>query len=72
MDQIKNEGIHYIYYEEMISPRLAQMIARETGVHLLKLNNGHDVSLESIKRGETFISLMEKNLNNLKKGLECL
>ncbi len=27
----------------MINPRLAQMIAKETGAGLLKLNNGHDV-----------------------------
>jgi zinc transport system substrate-binding protein len=55
----------------MINPRLAQTIARETGAHLLKLHNGHDIGKVDIKRGETFISLMEKNLVNLKKGLQC-
>jgi zinc transport system substrate-binding protein len=71
VQQVKSQRIAYIYYESMINPRLAQMIARETGAGLLKLNNGHDVSKADIKSGETFISLMEKNLTNLKKGLQC-
>jgi len=71
VQQGKSQRIAYIYYESMINPRLAQMIARETGAGLLKLNNGHDVSKADIKNGESFISLMEKNLINLKKGLQC-
>ena len=63
----KKQRVAYIYYEDMINPRLAQTIAQETGAGLLKLNNGHDISKADIKRGETFISLMEKNLINLKK-----
>jgi zinc transport system substrate-binding protein len=71
VQQVKSQRVAYIYYESMINPRLAQTIARETGAHLLKLNNGHDISKADIKSGETFISLMEKNLTNLKKGLQC-
>jgi zinc transport system substrate-binding protein len=71
IDQIKSEGVRYIYYEDMFNPRLAEMIAKETGAGLLKLSNGHDISATGIKEGETFISLMENNLANLKKGLTC-
>jgi zinc transport system substrate-binding protein len=71
IEQVKGQGVSNIYYESMINPRLAQMIARETGAGLLKLNNGHDVSKADIKSGESFISLMEKNLTNLKKGMRC-
>ena len=71
VEQVKRQGVTYIYYENMVNPRLAQMIARETGAGLLELNNGHDVSKTDIKNGESFISLMEKNLINLKKGMQC-
>ena len=71
VQQVKTEKVPYIYYEDMINPRLAHMIARETGVGLLKLNNGHDISRASIKNGESFISLMGNNLINLKKGMRC-
>ncbi|MCX5849789.1 MAG: zinc ABC transporter substrate-binding protein [Deltaproteobacteria bacterium] len=69
--QVKKERVPCIYYENMINPRLAQMIAKETGAGLLKLNNGHDISKADIKNGESFISLMERNLTNLKKGMRC-
>ena len=71
VEQVKSQRIPYIYYEDMINPRLAQMIAAETGAGLLKLNNGHDVSKEDIKKGASFISVMETNLTNLKKGMRC-
>jgi len=71
IQQVKTQKVHYIYYEDMINPRLAHMIAKETGAGLLKLNNGHDISRANIKNGESFISLMENNLTNLKKGMQC-
>jgi zinc transport system substrate-binding protein len=71
VQQVKTEKVPYVYYEDMINPRLAQMIAKETGAALLKLNNGHDESKANIEKGESFISLMENNLTNLKKGMLC-
>ena len=71
VEQVRTEKVPYIYYEDMMNPRLAQMIAKETGAGLLKLNNGHDESKASIERGDSFISLMENNLANLKKGMLC-
>ena len=69
--ELKKEKIPYIYYEDMTNPRLAQTIAKETRAGLLKLNNGHGVKKTDIEAGASFISVMEKNLINLKKGLRC-
>ena len=71
VQQIKTEKVPYIYYEDTINPRLAQTIAKETGAGLLELYNGHDISKADVKNGESFISFMEKNLINLKKGMRC-
>jgi len=71
IDQIKNENVSHVYYEDMMNPRLAKTIARETGTGLLKLNNGHDVTRTDLEKGETFLALMEKNLVNFQKGLQC-
>jgi len=71
IEQIKKQKIPYIYYEDLTAPRLAQMIAKETGAGLLKLSNGHDISKDDIKKGGSFLLLMEENLKNLKKGLLC-
>ncbi len=71
MEQVRAQKLRYIYYEDLAAPKLAGVIASETGVELLKLNNGHDVGKKDFQAGETFLSLMEKNLANLKKGMQC-
>ena len=71
IEKIKSQKLPYIYYEDLVAPRLAQTLSKETGAKLLKLSNGHDISKTDIARGETFISVMEKNLEQLKKGMQC-
>jgi len=71
IEQVKTQSIPYIYYEDLVAPRLAQTIAEETGAGLLKLHNGHNISKEDIKRGISFLTMMDANLANLKLGLRC-
>ncbi len=66
----KNQ-LKYIFSEELLSPRIAETIARETGATVLKLHGGHNLAREDMEKGASFISLMEQNLLNLQKGLEC-
>jgi zinc transport system substrate-binding protein len=65
------EGLNHIFCEELLSPRIAETIARETGVSILKLHGAHNISREELAAGTTFIDLMEKNLENLRTGLQC-
>ncbi len=69
--QMKRSGTKYVFYEELIQPRIAETIARETGATLLPLNGGHNVTREELQKGVTFISLLEGDLANLRIGLEC-
>jgi zinc transport system substrate-binding protein len=71
IQQIKFMKAQYIYSEDLINPRLAQTIARETGAGLLQLNNGHAISKDEMSRNVTFLALMEENLVNLTRGLQC-
>lgn len=68
---IRQHRAKYVFYEELLQPRVAQTLARETGVKLLPLNGGHNVTAEEMKRGVTFVSLLEQDLENLKVGLQC-
>jgi zinc transport system substrate-binding protein len=68
---VRKYGVKYIYYEELSAPRVADVIAKETGCGLLMLHGAHNVSKEEMNSGITFISLMERNLENLKVGLQC-
>ena len=68
---LKRYNLHYVYYEELITPRVADIISEETGAALLKLHGAHNISKEEMDKGITFPALMEENLKNLKVGLEC-
>ncbi|NTW38051.1 MAG: zinc ABC transporter solute-binding protein, partial [Syntrophobacteraceae bacterium] len=69
--QIKEHGLKYVYYEELMEPRVAETLSRETGAALLMLHGAHNVSKEDLERGVTFLEIMERNLANLKVGLQC-
>lgn len=68
---MKQYGLKHIFYEELITPRVAETILGETGGSLLLLHAAHNISKKELEAGETFISLMEKNLVNLIAGLQC-
>lgn len=69
--QIKKDNIQYIFYEELTSPKIAQTLASETNTKMLMLNAAHNVARTDLENRQSFISIMEKNLENLKIGLQC-
>lgn len=66
---IEKNGVHVIYYEELQEPRVARALAEGTGAKLLLLHSLHNLSKTDFEAGETYISLMRQNLENLKEGL---
>ena len=68
---VKKYRVNYIFYEELITPKVGEVISKETGCSLLMLHGAHNVTKEEMDSGVKFISLMENNLKNLKVGLQC-
>ena len=60
-----------IFHEELIEPRVARIIAEETGAELMLLHGIHNVSRDELARGESYLSLMEQNLERLALALEA-
>ena len=71
VDKARKNNIKVIYFESLSSDRLARVLAQEIGALVLALNPGPNLTKEQIKSGVTFLSLMEKNLINLREGLIC-
>jgi len=69
--KLKASGIKYIYYEELIDPKVARTISQATGAKLELLHGAHNVSKSELENGTNFIYIMESNLKKLKEGLEC-
>jgi len=68
---VRKTGSNVIFHEELIEPKVARIIADETGGHLLLLHGVHNVSRDELARGETYLSLMQRNVQNLRQGLQC-
>ncbi|MFH1029099.1 MAG: zinc ABC transporter substrate-binding protein [Pseudomonadota bacterium] len=68
---VKSNGLKYVYAEELVSPRISEVIAKETGVKILMLHGAHNISKNDLAGGATFIGLMRKNLEQLRLGLAC-
>ena len=68
--EIKEQNIPVIYYEELVDPKISQMISDETGAKMLLLHSCHNVSKEEFNNGVTYLSLMKQNVENLKVGLD--
>ena len=71
IEQIKKEKIKYIFFEELVSPKVAETLSRETGAGLLLLNPAHNLKKEDFENKISFFAVMENNLINLKTGLSC-
>ena len=71
VEQIKNEGIKFVFSEGLLSPKVAETLAKETGAGILSLNPAGNLPKEDFESNKTFISIMEDNLANLKIGLGC-
>lgn len=71
IETIRQHRLKSVFYEELLSPAVAQTVASETGATLLKLHGIHNLTKEDIDAGVNFTALMEKNLIALKKGLVC-
>jgi len=70
-DYVKQHGVSTIFYERLVNDQLARVIAEETGAKTMVLNPGANLTAKEREAGITFIAVMEENLGNLMKGLEC-
>lgn len=70
--RINKLNIRVVYYEELLEPKIAKVITKETGVEMVLLHGAHNVSKDELKREVGFIDIMYDNLEKLKKGLQCL
>jgi len=60
-----------IFLEPLVSPRLAETLAREVGVRLLTLDPVEGVTKQEIADRVGYLELMGKNLESLREGLGC-
>ena len=69
IDRMRETGSNTIYYEELVDPKVAEVISASTGAEMLLLHGAHNLSREELEAGATYLGIMQENLEKLKKGL---
>ena len=66
----KEKDIQVIFFEELVSPKVAETIADEIGAETMVLNPVEGLTSEQEEEGLNYIGIMEQNLENLTKALK--
>ena len=70
IDKVREEDIPVIYTIELSSRKIAEAIADTTGARVLTFQTCQTLSREDLDAGETYLSLMWRNAEVLKEGLQ--
>ncbi|MFI5265657.1 MAG: metal ABC transporter solute-binding protein, Zn/Mn family, partial [Candidatus Levyibacteriota bacterium] len=70
-DFAKKNNVKYIFFEALVSPKLADTIAHEVGAKTLVLDPIEGVSATDANAGKNYYTIMEQNLKNLQIALQC-
>ena len=70
-DRVTELGLGHVLVEPVLSDRLAQTIARETGIQLLSIHAIGSVTNAEIEAHADYFGLMRDNLASLRLALEC-
>lgn len=70
-DQIESEGITTIFYETLVSPDVAETLAREADVDAAVLNPIEGLTQDQVDAGDDYASVMRDNLAALQEALGC-
>jgi zinc transport system substrate-binding protein len=68
---VKRDGMTTIFTEELVSPRVADTLAREVGVTTATLNPLEGLTKEEVSSGQDYASVMRSNLKTLEVALGC-
>jgi len=70
VEHVKEHNISYVMFETLVSPKVAEVIAKEAGVKTATLNPLEGLTEEDVKAGRDYLSIMRDNLETLKVALK--
>jgi zinc transport system substrate-binding protein len=69
IDKVRDEGIPVVFYIELSNRQIADVIAEATGVTLLELHSAHNITHADYTAGITYLEIMYRNVEQLRKAL---
>jgi len=68
---VERDGVTTIFTEELVSPKVADTLASETGATTAVLNPLESLTPEEAAAGADYVSVMRENLSTLRGALGC-
>ncbi len=69
VETAKKEKIKYVIFEQNVSSKVSEVIQKEIGAESLRLHNLETITEEDVNAGKDYFSIMNDNLDVLKKAL---
>jgi zinc transport system substrate-binding protein len=69
--EVEETGATTVFFETLVSPRLAKTVARETGARTAELNPLEGLTEDELESGANYFSVMRANLDALRQALGC-
>jgi zinc transport system substrate-binding protein len=66
---VEERDVRYIFVEKLVSPRLAETIAREAGAKITVYDQAVGLTDQEIAEGKSYLTIQRDNLEKLKKAL---
>ena len=70
VNKVKEENIPVVLYIELSTGKTAKSIANETGAKALQIQTLHNISKQDFEKGESYVTLMTRNLEVLREALQ--
>jgi zinc transport system substrate-binding protein len=71
VDVVRRTHATTVFFERLVSPRLAETVAREVGARTAVLDPIEGLTPAEASHGDTYFTLMRRNLAALRKALAC-
>jgi zinc transport system substrate-binding protein len=68
---VKQKGIKHIFFETLVSPKVAETLAKEVGATTLVFNPIEGITDEERSAGMDYLAIMKSNLESLKIARQC-
>ena len=66
---IKDNQVKYVFFETLVSPRIAQTVAEASGAETLVLDPLEGLSEAGRNNGDDYLNIMTRNIDNLELAL---
>ncbi|MDF2682607.1 MAG: zinc transporter substrate-binding protein [Brevibacillus sp.] len=70
VEHVKEHQISYVLFETLVSPKVAEVIAKEAGVQTATLNPLEGLTQDDVTAGRDYLSIMRANIETLRAALK--